>query len=155
MDIQLQQDQRLRHWQVRFSAGSRFRRCTFVGVQREASRSSPDWHRPSQQRRTARSRHSVRTTESDGCRSGKRIKNPLYTTAAQQDLAGILRYISRDKPEAIVAWVAKIEEKRLLIASQPVMGERRPQLGCEVCATSLDVTSFFVANTTTRWKFCE
>ncbi len=60
------------------------------------------------------------------------MKKPLYTTAAQQDLLGILRYISQDKPEAAVAWVEKIEEKCLLIASQPEMGERRPQLGSGV-----------------------
>ncbi|TWT81731.1 Plasmid stabilization system protein [Planctomycetes bacterium CA13] len=60
------------------------------------------------------------------------MKKPLYTTAAQQDLVGILRHISQDKPEAAVAWVEMIEEKCLLIASQPEMGERRPQLGREV-----------------------
>ncbi len=60
------------------------------------------------------------------------MKKPLYTTAAQQDLVGILQYISQDKPGAAVAWVEKIEEKCLLIASQPEMGERRPQLGSEV-----------------------
>ncbi len=60
------------------------------------------------------------------------MKKPLYTTAAQQDLVAILRYVSQDKPEAAVAWVEKIEEKCMLIASQPEMGERRPQLGSEV-----------------------
>lgn len=60
------------------------------------------------------------------------MKKPLYTTAAQQDLVDILRYISLDKPQAALAWVEKIEEKCLLIASQPEMGERRPQLGSEV-----------------------
>ena len=57
------------------------------------------------------------------------MKKPLYTTAAQQDLVDILRYISRDKPDAAVKWVEKIEDKCMLIASQPEMGERRPQLG--------------------------
>ncbi len=60
------------------------------------------------------------------------MKKPQYTTAAQQDLVDILQYISQDKPDAAVAWVEKIEQKCLLIASQPEMGERRPQLGTEV-----------------------
>ena len=60
------------------------------------------------------------------------MKKPLYTTAAQQDLVDILRYILQDKPDAAVAWVEKIEDKCLLIASQPEMGERRSQLGRDV-----------------------
>ena len=60
------------------------------------------------------------------------MKKPLYTTAAQEDLIGILRYISQDKPSAAVSWVEKIEAKCLLIASQPEMGELRPNLGHDV-----------------------
>ena len=57
------------------------------------------------------------------------MKKPLYTTAAQEDLIGILRYISQDKPNAAVSWVEKIEAKCLLIASQPEIGELQPKLG--------------------------
>ena len=46
------------------------------------------------------------------------MKKPLYTTAAQEDLIGILRYILQDKPSAAVSLVEKIEGKCLLIASQ-------------------------------------
>ena len=60
------------------------------------------------------------------------MKKPLYTTAAQEDLIRILRYISRDKPNAAVSWVEKIEGKCLLIATQPEMGEPRPTLGQDV-----------------------
>ena len=60
------------------------------------------------------------------------MRKPLYTTAAQEDLVSILRYISRDKPNAAVSWVEKIEDKCLLIASQPEMGELRPKLGSDV-----------------------
>ena len=59
-------------------------------------------------------------------------KPPVYTTAARQDLAGILAYIAHDKPRAAVEWVDKIEAKCLLIASQPAMGELRLQLGVGV-----------------------
>jgi toxin ParE1/3/4 len=44
-------------------------------------------------------------------------------------LIGILQYISQDKPNAAVSWVEMIEDKCLLIASQPEMGELRPKLG--------------------------
>ena len=60
------------------------------------------------------------------------MKKPLYTPAAQEDLIGILRYISQDKPNAAVSWVEKIEDKCLLIASQPEIGELRPKLGHDV-----------------------
>ena len=60
------------------------------------------------------------------------MKKPLYSTAARQDLVGILQYIARDKPGAAVAWVEKIEAKCLLLASQPEIGELRSQFGSDV-----------------------
>ena len=60
------------------------------------------------------------------------MKKPLYTTAAQKDLIGILQYISRDKPDAAASWIERIEDKCLLIASQPEMGELCPRLGGDV-----------------------
>ena len=60
------------------------------------------------------------------------MKKPLYSTAAHQDLVSILQYVARDKPDAAVSLVEKIEAKCLLIASQPEMGELRLQLGSDV-----------------------
>lgn len=60
------------------------------------------------------------------------MMKPLYSTAARQDLIDILQYIARDKPDAAVSWVEKIEAKCLLLASQPEMGELRSQLGSNV-----------------------
>jgi toxin ParE1/3/4 len=57
------------------------------------------------------------------------MTKPFYTSAAQQDLADILHYIGRDKPEAALAWVDKIEAKCLLIANNPAIGELQPRLG--------------------------
>lgn len=51
------------------------------------------------------------------------------------DLEDILIYIARDKPEAALAWVEKIEAKCLLIGSSPEMGELMPHLGFKVRAT--------------------
>ena len=62
------------------------------------------------------------------------MTKPVYTSAARQDLTDILSYIARDKPDAAVAWVEKIEAKCLLIASQPEMGELKRQLGAFVRA---------------------
>ena len=63
------------------------------------------------------------------------MTKPVYTSAAKQDLADILAYIARDKPQAAMAWVEKIEAKCLLIASQPEMGELKQRLGADVRAT--------------------
>ncbi|MDB4413486.1 type II toxin-antitoxin system RelE/ParE family toxin [Pirellulaceae bacterium] len=60
------------------------------------------------------------------------MTKPLYSTAARRDLIDILQFISRDKPDAAVSWVEKIEAKCLLLASQPEMGELRPLLGSDV-----------------------
>ncbi|GAA4461415.1 type II toxin-antitoxin system RelE/ParE family toxin [Novipirellula rosea] len=60
------------------------------------------------------------------------MKKPHYSTAARQDLVGILQYIACDKPGAPVAWVEKVEAKCLLLASQPDIGELRSQLGTDV-----------------------
>ncbi len=43
------------------------------------------------------------------------MTKPVYTSAACQDLADILNYIARDKPNAALAWVEKIEAKCLRI----------------------------------------
>ena len=62
------------------------------------------------------------------------MRKPKYTSAARQDLVDILTYISRDKPDAAIAWIEKIEAKCLLIASQPEMGELKSPLGRDVRA---------------------
>jgi len=62
------------------------------------------------------------------------MTKPFYTSAARDDLADILKYIARDKPDAAVAWVEKIEAKCLLIAAQPEIGELHTKLGNNVRA---------------------
>jgi plasmid stabilization system protein ParE len=57
------------------------------------------------------------------------MKKPYYTSAAQQDLAEIVTYISRDKPGAALAWVENIETRCSLIAANPSLGELLPHLG--------------------------
>jgi len=42
---------------------------------------------------------------------------------AEEDLLAIAEYIARDNPSAAVRWLDKIEEKFLLLAKQPYMGE--------------------------------
>lgn len=63
------------------------------------------------------------------------MSKPIYTQAAQQDLADIVEYILRDKPKAALAWLDKIEARCLLIARQPLVGEPQPHLGKGVHAS--------------------
>ncbi len=64
------------------------------------------------------------------------MAKPFYTSAATTDLVSILKYISQDKPNAALDWIETIEEKCLLIANNPEIGERRPELG-ELVRSSL------------------
>ena len=65
------------------------------------------------------------------------MTKPFYTSAARHDLTDILTFISRDKPNAALAWVEKIEAKCLSIASTPDTGELKPQLGEGVRASAV------------------
>jgi len=65
------------------------------------------------------------------------MKTLLYTPAAQQDLAGIVEYISQDAPQAAMTWVDKIEARCMLIASHPSTGELQPGLGEGVRSTTI------------------
>ncbi|HEY3395562.1 MAG TPA: type II toxin-antitoxin system RelE/ParE family toxin [Lacipirellulaceae bacterium] len=42
---------------------------------------------------------------------------------AEEDLLAIAEYIGRDNPSAAALWLDRIEEKLLLLASNPYMGE--------------------------------
>lgn len=65
------------------------------------------------------------------------MSKPYDTSAAERDLHGILNYIAQDKPGAAISWVDKIEAKCLRIATNPGIGEARPQLGSGVRASSV------------------
>ncbi|REJ95767.1 MAG: type II toxin-antitoxin system RelE/ParE family toxin [Planctomycetota bacterium] len=65
------------------------------------------------------------------------MTKPFYTTAAQQDLADILRYIAQDKPGVALAWIEKIEAKCLSIADNPSFGELYRHLGEGVRASAV------------------
>ncbi len=63
------------------------------------------------------------------------MSQPYYTSAAQQDLTDILMCIAKDKPDAALAWIEKIEAKCLLIASSPEIGKSKPAIGKNVRAS--------------------
>lgn len=65
------------------------------------------------------------------------MTKPFYTAAAQQDLAEILEYISKDKPGAALAWVEKIEAKCLTISQNPSCGDLQSHLGEGVRANAV------------------
>ncbi len=47
---------------------------------------------------------------------------------AEEDLLAIAEYIARDNPSAAAHWLDGIEEKLLLLAKQPYMGEAVDQI---------------------------
>ncbi len=65
------------------------------------------------------------------------MNTPFYTPAARQDLVDILEYIAKDKPNAAMAWIEKIEAKCLLLAENPDLGELQPHLGDAIRATTV------------------
>ena len=56
----------------------------------------------------------------------------IFSPSARQDLRDIFDYIARDKPLAAANWIEKIEKKCELIATNPTMGERRPEFGADI-----------------------
>ncbi|MEX1039353.1 MAG: type II toxin-antitoxin system RelE/ParE family toxin [Pirellulaceae bacterium] len=56
-------------------------------------------------------------------------RKPVYTEAASTDLIEILEYVASDKPMAAATLIDKLEEKCLLIASSPEIGQPQPELG--------------------------
>jgi toxin ParE1/3/4 len=63
----------------------------------------------------------------------------LIAPRAQNDLDEIWAYIAEDSPPAADRLIETFHEKFFLLASQPLMGERRPQL-------APDLRSFGVGN---------
>ena len=57
----------------------------------------------------------------------------IYAPEADDDLAGIVAYIARDKPKAARDWLAKIRQTCELLATQPEMGELREGFGVPGC----------------------
>ena len=79
------------------------------------------------------------------------MAKPFYTSAAKTDLVSILKYISQDKPKAALDWIEKIEEKCILIANNPEMGERRPELGERVRSSLVGRFVSSINNRRTGW----
>jgi toxin ParE1/3/4 len=51
----------------------------------------------------------------------------VFTPLAEADLGAILDYIAQDRPLTAVAVIARIREKCELLASQPLIGQQRPE----------------------------
>ena len=65
------------------------------------------------------------------------MSKPFYTSAAIRDLEDILEFIARDKANAAIEWIEKIEAKCLVISSSPGIGEAMPRLGAGIRASSI------------------
>jgi toxin ParE1/3/4 len=57
----------------------------------------------------------------------------VYAPKAEDDLVSIADFIARDKPEAARRWVQRIRETCATLATQPEMGELRPDFGVIGC----------------------
>ncbi len=57
----------------------------------------------------------------------------IYSPEAIDDLTGIVKYISRDKPEAARRWLQTVRQKCELLATQPASGEQRQGFGIADC----------------------
>jgi toxin ParE1/3/4 len=51
----------------------------------------------------------------------------VFTPLAEADLGEILDYIAQERPLTAVAVVARIRERCELVASQPLLGQLRPE----------------------------
>ncbi|MDZ4656401.1 MAG: type II toxin-antitoxin system RelE/ParE family toxin [Bythopirellula sp.] len=65
------------------------------------------------------------------------MKSLRYTSKAHTDVKEILLYISEDKLGAALKFVERIEARCDLIASNPEMGELRPEYGPGVRSVSV------------------
>lgn len=56
----------------------------------------------------------------------------IKTPRARKDLVEIADYIARDSVDAAMRWLDRMEQRLALLASQPEMGERRPELATDI-----------------------
>lgn len=78
-----------------------------------------------------------------------------YCAESKEDLKQIARFIACDKPVAARQWVAKLREKCRLVATHPVIGDARPELGENIQSTKVGsyVIFFGVAKVSSRsWR---
>lgn len=59
---------------------------------------------------------------------------PIVTKGpqARNDLVGIADYIARDSLDAAMRWLDRMDQRLALLASQPEMGERRPDIAPDI-----------------------
>lgn len=58
-----------------------------------------------------------------------------YSAETKDDLNKIARFIANDKPIAARQWVKKIREKCRIVAQNPDIGDKRPELGQNIRST--------------------
>jgi toxin ParE1/3/4 len=60
-----------------------------------------------------------------------------YTSAAWDDLTEIMEYIAADNLSAADRWVEKMQQRCKLIATNPEMGQLRPEYGDRIRSVSV------------------
>ena len=57
----------------------------------------------------------------------------IYSPEAERDLSGIVEHIAEDNPAAARRWLQRMCEACEVLASQPEVGELRPDFGVAGC----------------------
>jgi toxin ParE1/3/4 len=58
----------------------------------------------------------------------------VLSEQAEADLVDIWVYIAEDSPSMADAFIARIQEKCLLLMANPTLGRNRPELGAGICS---------------------
>ena len=61
------------------------------------------------------------------------MQTVVYAPEADDDLAGIVDYVARDKPTAARQWLAKVRATCQMLAKNPQVGEVREGFGVPGC----------------------
>lgn len=56
----------------------------------------------------------------------------IKTPRARKDLVELADYIARDSVDAAIRWLDRMDQRLALLASQPDMGERRPEIASDI-----------------------
>lgn len=56
----------------------------------------------------------------------------IKTPRARKDLVELADYIARVSLDAAIRWLDRMDQRLALLASQPEMGERRPEISPEI-----------------------
>ena len=81
----------------------------------------------------------------------------LVTEIANEDLAGLVRYIARDNPAAAERFGLALLGKLKLLREHPLLGRIVPERASRICARSfiISIASFIACASASKWsRYC-